>query len=119
MTHYGPRHAPTTAEAGATADPRSAAEHYRTAETLFARAREMHSDLSGRAVAQDEYRRCLDWAGIHLRFAEVLLAGGELVATHLRLTADNVRLLNVHIGSEAHQWNDLIAALHATTRATS
>jgi hypothetical protein len=120
MIHHSQRHAPTTARAGTTAEPRSsAAEHYLAAETLFARARAMYASLSSRADEQDEYRRCLDWAGMHLRFAEVLIAGGGLVATHLRLKGDDFRLLNVHIGSEAHQWNDMLAELHATSRATS
>jgi hypothetical protein len=114
MTHHNPRKAATTT----TADPRSAAEHYLAAEALFTRAREMYPRLSSRSDDQDAYRRCLDWAGMHLRFAEILIAGGELVATHVRLKADNFRMLDLHIGSEAHQWNDMLGQLHATPGGT-
>ena len=109
MTYRSPREAATTTNA----NPRSAAEHYLAAEALFPRAREMYPRLGSRSDDQDAYRRCLDWAGMHLRFAEILIAGGELVATHLRLKGDNFRMLDLHIGSEAHQWNDMLGQLHA------
>ncbi|MFI5593667.1 hypothetical protein ACIA5G_52195 [Amycolatopsis sp. NPDC051758] len=109
----------TATTADARSEPRSAAEHYLAAETLFARARAMYLDLGGHGVEMDDYRRCLEWAGIHLRCAEVLIAGGELSATHLRLKGDNFRLNNVHIGSEARQWSDMLAELHDTPKVTS
>jgi hypothetical protein len=112
MTHDNSPHAPTSTEAPTTAAPRSAAEHYAAAEALFARAREMHPDLSSRAADEDEYRRCMDWAGMHLRLAEALTAGAGLVAANLRLKADGLLRLDVHVGSVASQWNALLGDVH-------
>jgi hypothetical protein len=112
MTHDNSQHPRTSTEAAATAAPRTAAEHYAAAEALFARAREMPPDLSSRAADQDEYRRYMDWAGMHLRLAEALTAGAGLVATNLRLKADGLLRLDVHVGSVASQWNALLGDVH-------
>ncbi|SEB46485.1 hypothetical protein SAMN04489727_1963 [Amycolatopsis tolypomycina] len=118
MTHDSSPHPLTSTETAATtAAPRSAAEHYAAAETLFARARAMHPELRSRAADEDEYRRCLDWADMHLRLAEALTAGAGLLATQLRLKADGYRLLT-HLGSEAYQWDTLLKDLHRKPEGT-
>jgi hypothetical protein len=95
---------------------RSAAEHCATAEALFARARDRHQAPGSRAVDQDEYERCLDWAHPHLRLAEAITAGARLAATHLRLQGDGRRMLDFHAAPEAHSWSTFLAARHDKTR---
>jgi len=119
MPHDSSPHAPTSTEAAAAAAPRTAAEHYAAAEALFARARHMYPDLSSRAAEQDEYRRCMDWAGMHLRLAEALTSGAGLVATNLRLKADGLLRLDVHVGSVAYQWNALLGDVHGKSGRTA
>ncbi len=119
MSHDSPPHGPTGTDADPTAAPRTAAEHYAAAEALFARAREIYPNLGDAVANENEYRRCMDWAGMHLRLAEIRTAGAALVATHLRLRADNIRMINAHIGSEAHQWNELIGHHHGKPRRTA
>ncbi len=106
---------PTTADVARTA-PRSAAEHCAAAESLFARARAMYPTLSSRAVDRDEYRRCLDWAQMHLRLADTITAGASLAATHLRLKADGLRMVDFYAASESQQWNTFLGERHDTTR---
>jgi hypothetical protein len=119
MTHDSSPHAPTSTEATAAKGPRSAAEHYAAAEALFARARAMHPNLSSRAEQQDEYRRCMDWADMHLRLAEAITAGAGLLATQLRLKADGLLRLDVHVGSVAHEWNALLGDIHGKSGRTA
>lgn len=119
MIHDSSSHSPTSTEAAAAKDPRSAAEHYAAAEALFARARQMYPDLGSRADLRDEYRRCMDWADMHLRLAEAITAGAGLVATNLRLKADGLLRLDVYVGSVAYQWNALIGDIHGTSRRTA
>ncbi|WP_205661199.1 hypothetical protein [Amycolatopsis vastitatis] len=110
--HSSPTSPSSRTTAAATVGPRSAAEHYAAAETWFVRAREMHPHLSSRAADQDAYRKCMDWAGMHLRLAEALTAGAAQVATQLRLKADGYRL-NTALGSEAYQWDTLLRDIHS------
>ncbi|MCR6488300.1 hypothetical protein M8542_36265 [Amycolatopsis sp. OK19-0408] len=110
MIHDSSPHAPTT-EAAATVAPRSAAEHHAAAEALFTRAREVHPTINGSVGHENEYRRCLDWADMHLRLAEALTAGAGLLATQLRLKADGYKP-NLSLGSEAYQWDTLLTDIH-------
>ncbi|MBB5856427.1 hypothetical protein ACFQ05_26470 [Amycolatopsis umgeniensis] len=97
-------------------EARSAAEHYAAAEALFTRAREIYPTLSSRAVDQDEYRRCFDWARMHLRLAEAITAGVSLVLAHRELLANpDVRLHDTYISAETRHWNEFIGAQNSTT----
>ncbi len=110
---------PNTAPADpATAtEPHSAAEHCAAAEALFTRAREIYPTLSSRAYDQDEYRRCLDWARMHLRLAEAITAGASLVLAHRELLANpDVRLHNTYVSAETRHWNEFIEAQNNATR---
>lgn len=112
-----PQNAPAPGSTAArTREPRSAAEHCAAAEALFARARAMHAKLSSGGAEPDEYTRCLEWARLHLRFAEAITAGAALNATQLRLKADGLRMLNFHASSEAYSWNEFLAEVHGKTR---
>ncbi|MFI9452496.1 hypothetical protein [Amycolatopsis sp. NPDC052450] len=98
-------------------EPRSAAEHCAAAEALFAQARAMYPSLSSRAYHQDEYRRCLDWARMHLRLAEAITAGAGLVLTqHHLLTSPNGRPPYTHAGAETQLWNEHFESQHDPTR---
>ncbi|TKG60950.1 hypothetical protein [Prauserella endophytica] len=103
------------ADEAAAAEPRSAASHYAAAEALFTRARAIYPTLSSRAVDQNEYRRCLDWARMHLRLAETITAGAGLVLAHRQLLAGDVRLHNTYISYETHEWTELLKDRHDTT----
>ncbi|ANN21120.1 hypothetical protein SD37_39740 [Amycolatopsis orientalis] len=98
------------------AEPRSAAEHCAAAEALFARARAIYPTLSSRAVDQDEYRRCLDWARMHLRIAEAITSGAGLVfAQHHLLANPNARPPYTHAGAETQLWNEHFESQHDPT----
>ncbi|GAB3000846.1 MULTISPECIES: hypothetical protein [Amycolatopsis] len=107
---------PPAADETGTAEPRSAAEHCAAAEALFARAREIYPTLSSRAVDQDEYRRCFDWARMHLRLAESITAGAGLVLAHRQLLAGDVRLHNTYVSYETQEWTEFLGDRHDTTR---
>ncbi|MEU3622555.1 hypothetical protein BS329_03620 [Amycolatopsis coloradensis] len=94
-------------------EPRSAAEHCAAAEALFAHAREIYPTLSSRAHDQDEYRRCLDWARMHLRLAEAITAGAGLVLAHRQLRANpDVPLHDTYISAETRPWNEYLKNQH-------
>ncbi|WP_410658344.1 hypothetical protein [Amycolatopsis sp. lyj-112] len=96
-------------------DPRSAAEHCAAAEALFTHAREIYPTISSRAYDQDEYRRCFDWARMHLRLAEAITAGASLVLAHRQVLANpDVRLHNTYISAETERWNEFIDAQNNT-----
>ncbi|WP_020663105.1 hypothetical protein [Amycolatopsis benzoatilytica] len=111
-----PAEPPAPDQAG-TAEPRSAAEHCAAAEALFARARAICPTLGSRGVDQAEYRRCLDWARmhLHLRLAETIAAGAGLVLAHRRLLADDVRLNNTYVSCETREWTEFLRDRHDTT----
>ncbi|MEV7042864.1 hypothetical protein [Amycolatopsis sp. NPDC051061] len=111
-----PNTTPTAANAARNPEPCSAAEHCAAAEALFARARALHPTRSSRAVDQDEYQRCLEWAHLYLRLAEIITAGANLAATQLRLKADGLRMLDFHAASEAYGWDAFLGERHDTTR---
>ncbi|WP_242578945.1 hypothetical protein [Amycolatopsis sp. 195334CR] len=71
--------------------------------------------MSTRPVNQDEYQRCLDWAHLHLRLAEAITAGTEMVLAHRQLLASDVRLHTTHVGSEASGWTEFLRDRHTTT----
>ncbi|MFD5089875.1 hypothetical protein ACFWMR_04700 [Amycolatopsis thailandensis] len=107
---------PNTAPADPATAPRSAAEHCAAAEALFTRAREIYPTLSSRAYDQDEYRRCLDWARMHLRLAEAITAGAGLVLTHRHLLANpDVRMHAIYVGAESRRWDDYFESQHNPT----
>ncbi len=109
---------PNTAPAdpATTTEPHSAAEHCAAAEALFTRAREIYPTLSSRAYDQDEYRRCLDWARMHLRLAEAITAGAGLVLAHRQLLANpDVRLNDTYISAETRPWNEYLENQHNPT----
>ncbi|QFU86740.1 hypothetical protein [Amycolatopsis sp. YIM 10] len=110
-----PNTAPAAPDTATANEPRSAAEHCAAAEALFARARAIHPTLNIRPVNQDEYRRCLDWASLHLRLAEAITAGTEMVLAHRQLLASDVRLHTTHVGSEASGWTEFLRDHHNTT----
>ncbi|OXM44501.1 hypothetical protein [Amycolatopsis alba] len=101
------------ADPATTTEARSAAEHCAAAEALFTRAREIYPTLSSRAHDQDEYRRCLDWARMHLRLAETITAGASLVLAHRQLRANpDVPLYDTYINAETRPWNEYIKNQH-------
>lgn len=61
----------------------------------------------------------MDWADIHLRLAEAITAGAGLLATQLRLKADGLLRLDVHVGSVAYAWNALLGDIHGKSRRTA
>ncbi|MFI7122674.1 hypothetical protein [Amycolatopsis sp. NPDC049868] len=96
--------------------PRSAAEHYAAAEALFARARAMHPKLSWYPADQNEYKRCFDWARMHLRLAEAVTAGAGLVLAYRHLLANpGARLHDTHVGAEARSWDEYLEGQHDPT----
>ncbi|UUV28589.1 hypothetical protein NQK81_27840 [Amycolatopsis roodepoortensis] len=112
-----PDTAPADSAATEAGEPRGAAEHCAAAEALFARARAMYPSLSSRAYHQDEYRRCLDWAHLHLRLAEAITSGAGLVLAHRRLLANpDVRLHDTYVSAETQEWNEYFENQHNATR---
>jgi hypothetical protein len=76
----------------------------------------MYPTLSRYAADLDEYRRCVDWARLHLRLAEAITAGAGLVLAHRQLLAHDVRLHDTHASTETHEWAEFLEAQHDETR---
>lgn len=94
-------------------EPHSAAGHYAAAEALFAQARAIYPDLGSRAYHQNEYKRCLEWARMHLRLAEAVTAGAGLVLAHRHLLANpDVRLRDTQVAAEARSWDEYLEVQH-------
>lgn len=83
--------------------PASAAAHCATAEDEFARARQLYKS------EPDEYRRRMEWASMHLRFAEVITHASPLVTEYaLAEISPAWTSLRMFAGSEAKAWNEFI-----------
>ncbi|AIG80490.1 Hypothetical protein AJAP_38520 [Amycolatopsis japonica] len=112
-----PDTAPVDSASTEAGEPRSAAEHCAAAEALFSRARAIYPTLSSRAVDQGEYRRCLDWAHLHLRLAEAITSGAGVVFAHRHLLANpDVRLHDTYVSGETQEWNEYFESQHNATR---
>lgn len=96
------------AEAGTT-EPHSAADHCAAAEALFARARTMYPTLGSTGAEHGEYKRCFDWADMHLRIAEAMTAGAHVVADHHPLLAQaDVRVAEACLSHETYRWTEFL-----------
>lgn len=83
--------------------PASAAAHCTTAEDEFARARQLYQS------EPDEYRRRMEWALMHLRFAEVITQASALVTEYALAEINPAwKSLRMFAGSEAKAWNEFI-----------
>ncbi|MGW4826283.1 hypothetical protein ACWEOG_01785 [Amycolatopsis japonica] len=112
-----PNAAPSDLAATEAGEPRSAAGHCAAAEALFAQARAIYPEVSSRAYHQNEYKRCLDWARMHLRLAEAMTAGAGLVLAHRQLLADpDVRLRSTYISAETRLWGEYFENQHDPAR---
>jgi hypothetical protein len=81
----------------------SAAAHCAAAEDEFARARGLYQS------EPDEYRRRMEWASMHLRFAEVITQGSSLITEYALAEINPAwKALRMFAGSEAKAWNEFI-----------
>ncbi|WP_414939737.1 hypothetical protein [Amycolatopsis sp. cmx-11-51] len=88
----------------------SAAEHYAAAEGEFAKAQQLSK------ADPDEYRRVMDCAAMHLRFAEVLTCGASLVIDYA-LAKESPAYRDVKVSSagwESSAWNELLGRTRGT-----
>ena len=81
----------------------SAAEHCAAAEDEFAKAQHLYTS------DPDEYRRAMDSASMHLRFAEVMTQGSSLV-TEIAIAETNPawKSIRMNAAHEAKAWNELL-----------
>lgn len=88
----------------------SAADHYAAAEDEFAKAQQLFK------ADPDEYRRGMDCASMHLRFAEALTCGASLVIDHA-LAKESPAHRDVRVSSagwESSAWNELLGRTRGT-----
>jgi len=102
----------------------TAAEHTLAAAHHFTQAQDLlvtdpYLPLS---LTQIEDRQAhLEQAWMHLRFAEIITRGADLITVHRHALADpGTKIQHTSLGHEANAWNDLLAGRltlnHATRR---
>ena len=108
----------------------TAAHHCLAAENFFARAKELQRETADEnrkptrfsrrveRLLERHYERYMQWAGFHLRFAEVITEGSGLVVAHSQAAANpGTNLHRTYVYGEAAAWDDFIAGRPLDSRA--